>query len=89
MPTRRRSLRVVNPDATPEEVAALVAVFAALGIGRRRAADASYAGVVAAPHRARAAGAPRQPAPGGLALQRPDPAEPVAAAAAEAVGSPP
>jgi hypothetical protein len=24
-------LRVVNPDATPEEVAALVAVFAALG----------------------------------------------------------
>jgi hypothetical protein len=26
-------LRVVNPDATPEEVAALVAVFAALGSG--------------------------------------------------------
>jgi hypothetical protein len=24
-------LRVVNPDATPEEIAALVAVFAALG----------------------------------------------------------
>ena len=27
----RPLLRVVNPDATPEEVAALVAVFAALG----------------------------------------------------------
>lgn len=26
-------LRVVNPDATPEEVAAIVAVFAALGSG--------------------------------------------------------
>jgi hypothetical protein len=26
-------LRVVNPDATPEEVAALVAVFSALGSG--------------------------------------------------------
>ena len=26
-------LRVVNPDATPEEVAALVAVFASLGSG--------------------------------------------------------
>ncbi|CAM3374585.1 acyl-CoA carboxylase subunit epsilon [Nocardioides dubius] len=26
-------LRVVNPDATPEEIAALVAVFSALGSG--------------------------------------------------------
>ncbi|MCY4725366.1 acyl-CoA carboxylase subunit epsilon [Nocardioides sp. STR2] len=26
-------LRIVNPDATPEEVAALVAVFSALGTG--------------------------------------------------------
>ena len=44
-------LRVVNPDATPEEVAALVAVFAALGSGggeppRRRTPEWS------APHRA-------------------------------------
>jgi Acyl-CoA carboxylase epsilon subunit len=30
-PTDTPLLRVVNPDATPEEVAALVAVFAALG----------------------------------------------------------
>ena len=27
-------LRVVNPDATPEEIAALVAVFSALGSGQ-------------------------------------------------------
>ncbi len=44
-------LRVVNPDATPEEVAALVAVFAALGSAgaeppRRRTPEWS------APHRA-------------------------------------
>ena len=26
-------LRVVNPDATPEEIAAIVAVFSALGTG--------------------------------------------------------
>lgn len=33
-PTEQRPLlRVVNPDATPEEVAALVAVFSALGSG--------------------------------------------------------
>ena len=35
----RPLLKVVNPDATPEEVAALVAVFAALGsepAGKRR-----------------------------------------------------
>jgi hypothetical protein len=43
-------LRVVNPDATPEEVAALVAVFAALGSAggeppRRRTPEWS------APHR--------------------------------------
>ena len=31
---QRPVLRVVNPDATPEEVAALVAVFSALGGGR-------------------------------------------------------
>ena len=29
----RPLLKVVNPDATPEEVAALVAVFSALGSG--------------------------------------------------------
>ena len=29
-------LRVVNPDATPEEVAAVVAVLSALGGGRHR-----------------------------------------------------
>lgn len=27
------ALRIVNPDATPEEIAALVAVFSALGDG--------------------------------------------------------
>ncbi|PVG80658.1 hypothetical protein DDE18_21900 [Nocardioides gansuensis] len=37
-------LRVITPDATPEEVAALVAVFAAMGSGsaeppRRRTAE--------------------------------------------------
>lgn len=30
-------LRVVNPDATPEEIAALVAVFAAMGGGEASA----------------------------------------------------
>ncbi len=28
------ALRIVTPDATPEEIAALVAVFAALGTGQ-------------------------------------------------------
>jgi hypothetical protein len=31
--TEQPLLRVVNPDATPEEIAALVAVFSALGSG--------------------------------------------------------
>jgi Acyl-CoA carboxylase epsilon subunit len=30
---QRPMLRIVTPDATPEEIAALVAVFAALGSG--------------------------------------------------------
>ena len=42
-------LRIINPDATPEEVAAIVAVFSALGgapaPGRRRAPEWN------APHR--------------------------------------
>lgn len=32
-PEQRPLLRVVNPDATPEEIAALVAVFASIGAG--------------------------------------------------------
>ncbi len=32
-------LRVVNPDATPEEIAALVAVFAAVGAGGEAAPE--------------------------------------------------
>jgi len=30
-PTSTPALRIVNPDATPEEIAAIVAVFAAAG----------------------------------------------------------
>ena len=49
-PSRPRPLlRVVKGDATPEEVAALVAVLAALGSGARAGAAAPYAGVVGPP----------------------------------------
>ena len=43
-------LRIVNPDATPEEIAALVAVFAGLGGTASRTAPRSSEW--AAPHRA-------------------------------------
>ena len=57
---------MVNGDATPEEIAALVAVFASLGVGRGARA-AAYARVAGPPPQA--AGDP--PArPGRLALQR-------------------
>ena len=71
--TKRRSdastkplLHVVNADATPEEIAALVAVFASLG-GDEAAPAAAYAGVAGAPPQG--AGAP-PPRPRRLALQR-------------------
>ncbi len=35
--TDRPTLRIVNPDATPEEIAAIVAVFSALGGGEQPA----------------------------------------------------
>jgi hypothetical protein len=44
-------LRVVNPDATPEEVAALVAVFAALGSGGGEAPRRRRTPEWSAPHR--------------------------------------
>ena len=47
-PEQRPLLRVVKGDATPEEVAALVAVVAALGSGDEPAPTA-YAGVVGPP----------------------------------------
>ncbi len=63
-------LKVVNADATPEEIAALVAVFAALGSGgddapeRPRPAWGNPARTVRQPHRNgvgawRASGLPR------------------------------
>lgn len=61
-------LRVVNADATPEEIAALVAVLASLGGGA--GAAAAYAGVAGAPPQGAGGAAPRT---GRLALQRPAP----------------
>ena len=62
----RPLLRVVNGDATPEEIAALVAVFASLGSGAAARA-AAYARVAGPPPQA--AGDP--PArPGRVAFQR-------------------
>lgn len=48
--SERPRLRVVNPDATPEEVAALVAVFSALG-GRPAPRPRRRAPEWNAPHR--------------------------------------
>ncbi|MFT3874681.1 MAG: acyl-CoA carboxylase subunit epsilon [Nocardioides sp.] len=50
-PVGRPVLRVINPDATPEEIAALTAVFAALGSsqGKPRPTQRSE---WASPHRA-------------------------------------
>ena len=59
---RQPILRVVNPDATPEEIAALVAVFSVLGPGqgtqppRRRAAWNHPARGIRTTHRAGAGG---------------------------------
>ena len=66
--TRRPLLRVVKGDATPEEVAALVAVVAALGSGGAEPPQPRDAGVVGAPPQGAAHPAAR---PGRLALQRP------------------
>ena len=64
-PEQRPLLRIVKGDATPEEVAALVAVVAALANGGEPP-RASYAGMVGAPPQD-----PGQPParPGRLALQ--------------------
>ena len=64
---QRPLLRVVKGDATPEEVAALVAVVAALGSGGGEPPSAPYAGVVGAPPQGPAHPAARA---GRLALQR-------------------
>lgn len=54
-------LRIITPDATPEEVAALVAVFSALGGGEPdRPQPRSEWGSPARTHRR-----PLQPGPGG------------------------
>ena len=61
-------LRVINADATPEEVAALVAVFSALGSGGGEAPEATPPGVEQ-PRPGRTTHAP--PRPRRLAGQRP------------------
>jgi acyl-CoA carboxylase epsilon subunit len=60
-------LRVVRGDATPEEVAALVATLAAVAAARARAADAARPVPVASNWNARTRllRAPVRPAPGG------------------------
>lgn len=45
-------LKVVNPDATPEEIAAIVAVFAALGTAARAPAPRRPRSEWASPERA-------------------------------------
>ena len=62
----RPVLRIVSPDATPEEIAAIVAVFSALQAGPAAAAAADSRVVRAPPQ-----GAPHAPArPRRVALER-------------------
>ena len=65
-------LKVVNADATPEEIAALVAVFASLGLGRGARA-AAYARVAGQPPQAARRRTRTAPAAGAPADCRADP----------------
>ena len=67
-PQHRRCCGSINADATPEEVAALVAVFSALGSGGGEAPEATPP-VVEQPRPGRTTHAP--PRPRRLAGQRP------------------